>query len=85
MSPAREPKYLYLPAEGGTARGSDAAQLPLLNDYNLKKIRELATFVDSNYPGSTGEITYDMEMGFKDDHLWLFQVRPFVENKAAAV
>ena len=84
VSPAREPKYLYLPAEGGTARGSDAAQLPLLNDYNLKKIRELATFVDSNYPGSTGEITYDMEMGFKDDHLWLFQVRPFVENKAAA-
>eukprot|EP00903_Cladosiphon_okamuranus_P000312 g312.t1 len=73
VSPAREPKYLYLPAEGGTARGSDAAQLPLLNDYNLKKIRELATFVDSNYPGSTGEITYDMEMGFKDDHLWLFQ------------
>ena len=25
-----------------------------------------------------------MELGFKDDKMWLFQVRPFVENKQAA-
>jgi hypothetical protein len=26
---------------------------------------------------------YDMELGFKDGKLWLFQIRPFVENKKA--
>jgi hypothetical protein len=26
---------------------------------------------------------YDVELGFKDNKLWLFQVRPFVENKRA--
>lgn len=84
LSPAREPNYLYLPSEGGTARGADPAQLPLLKPTNLLRIKELSKFVDSNYPGSDGNMTYDMEMGFKDDHLWLFQVRPFVENKGAA-
>ena len=27
---------------------------------------------------------YDVELGFTDNKIWLFQVRPFVENKAAA-
>ena len=26
---------------------------------------------------------YDVEFGFKDNKLWLFQIRPFVENKKA--
>jgi hypothetical protein len=26
---------------------------------------------------------YDVELGFKDNKIWLFQVRPFVENKGA--
>jgi hypothetical protein len=25
----------------------------------------------------------DVELGFKDDKIWLFQIRPFVENKNA--
>ncbi len=25
-----------------------------------------------------------MELGFKEDKIWLFQVRPFVENRQAA-
>ena len=25
----------------------------------------------------------DVEFGFKNDKLWLFQIRPFVENKQA--
>ena len=27
---------------------------------------------------------FDIELGFKENKLWLFQVRPFVENKNAA-
>ena len=26
---------------------------------------------------------FDVELGFKDQKIWLFQVRPFVENKKA--
>ena len=26
---------------------------------------------------------YDIELGFKDNKIWLFQIRPFVENKNA--
>ena len=26
---------------------------------------------------------YDIELGIKDDKIWLFQVRPYVENKMA--
>jgi hypothetical protein len=26
---------------------------------------------------------HDIELGFKDDKVWLFQIRPFVENKNA--
>jgi hypothetical protein len=26
---------------------------------------------------------YDVELGFVDDNIWLFQVRPYVESKKA--
>jgi len=35
-------------------------------------------------PGIHTDGPFDMELGFKDDRMWLFQVRPFVENKQAA-
>lgn len=86
LSPAREVNYLYLPTTGGTNKGVDPLANPLLNLRNLTSIKNLSDFVEANYPREEGSkpITYDMEMGFKDDHLWLFQVRPFVENKQAA-
>jgi hypothetical protein len=38
----------------------------------------MAQETNSDYDGA-----YDVELGFKDDKLWLFQIRPFVENKNA--
>ena len=32
--------------------------------------------IDKNSP-------LDVELGFKDNKIWLFQIRPFVENKNA--
>ena len=44
-----------------------------------EKIREtLPKETNSDYEGA-----YDVELGFKDGKLWLFQIRPFVENKKA--
>lgn len=37
-------------------------------------------------PGAPGVDTdgpFDIELGFRDNKLWLFQIRPFVENKNA--
>lgn len=44
-----------------------------------KTIREtMPNETNSDYEGA-----YDVELGFKEDKLWLFQIRPFVENKKA--
>ena len=86
LAPAREPKYNVLPATGGTAKNIATFEQRIVNDANIEAIRALANEVrktlpketDSDYKGA-----YDVELGFKDNTLWLFQVRPFVENKKA--
>jgi hypothetical protein len=37
-----------------------------------------------NIPGIESSGPFDVELGFKDSKIWLFQVRPFVESKKAA-
>ena len=57
-----------------------------MNSKNFSDISELAEKIrktlakktKSHYKGA-----YDIEFGFKNDKLWLFQIRPFVENKKA--
>ena len=47
----------------------------------------MAKQIEDELPKSPGIHTsgpWDIELGFKDDKIWLFQVRPFVENKQAA-
>ncbi len=86
LAPSREPNYLSLPSTGGTKTNYTTFERPILNNKNKQSIRNLVKEVrikvpkrtDPNYKGA-----YDMEMGFKDDKLWLFQIRPFVENKKA--
>ncbi len=86
LSPSREPSYVSLPASGGTKKNYTTFETPILNQKNMQSIRDLVKEVrvkvpqrtDPNYKGA-----YDMEMGFKEDKVWLFQIRPFVENKKA--
>ena len=33
--------------------------------------------------GFEKDVPLDIELGFKNDKLWLFQIRPFVESKKA--
>lgn len=85
-SPAREPYCNTLPATGGTGKQMLTFERPILKTKNLKALREMAAQikakmataenVESNGP-------WDIELGFKEDKIWLFQVRPFVENKNA--
>jgi hypothetical protein len=86
IAPARESDYNSLPTTGGTAKKSATFESSILNQQNIKEIRELADNVrqkmarevNAEYKGA-----YDVELGFKNNKLWLFQIRPFVENKKA--
>jgi phosphoenolpyruvate synthase/pyruvate phosphate dikinase len=86
LAPAREPMYTTLPTTGGT--GKKVATFPnrVVNTKNIDEIRALAKTIRETLPMATNsdyEGAYDVELGFKDDKLWLFQIRPFVENKKA--
>ncbi len=86
LAPARQPDFMRLPDRGGTSENTTTFEKPILNSKNIEDIRRmadsiretLAKITDSKYKGA-----YDVELGFKDDKLWLFQIRPFVENKKA--
>ena len=86
LAPAREPLYTSLPISGGTIKKPTTFQNRILNKRNIRDICELTEEIreilpkasDGHYDGA-----FDVEFGFKDDKLWLFQVRPFVENKKA--
>ena len=86
ISPAREPFHNTLPASGGTGKKASTFQQPILNSSNMREIYNLALDIRTNMAKKTNSDytgAYDVELGFKNDKLWLFQIRPFVENKNA--
>lgn len=86
ISPSREPSYLSLPVTGGTDVNEATFEKPILNTTNLKSLRNIAHEIKEKLPNAPGVETngpWDVELGFKDNKIWLFQVRPFVENKNA--
>ena len=85
LSPARQNGYIRLPVTGGTKSYFTSFDNQILNKKNIKDIRALAVEVRKDMARnseSTNKV-FDVEFGFKDDKLWLFQIRPFVENKQA--
>lgn len=86
LSPAREPAARRLPASGGSKMVYASFENPILNAQNLFDLRQMANRIQRQIPETTGaENTgpFDVELGFKDNKIWLFQIRPFVENKNA--
>ncbi len=86
LAPARELFYNRLPQSGGTEKGVATFDQPVLNTGNTRAMGKLANELREILPKSTGSDyrgAYDVELGFADDKLWLFQIRPFVENKRA--
>ncbi len=87
LSPAREPTYNTIPASGGSVRRQATFEQRMLSPKNLTALRNLSARILKELPKAPGISTsgpFDMELGFMDDKMWLFQVRPFVENKQAA-
>lgn len=86
LAPAREPFYIRLPVSGGTEKKIATFNQPILNVENINTIRTFAHSIRntlSNETQSDYKGAYDVELGFKDHKMWLFQIRPFVENKSA--
>ena len=86
IAPAREPYHNRLPEKGGTAKKLSTFEKPILSEKNIQEIQEFAGEIRRTYAERTGSSyagAYDVELGFKEDKLWLFQIRPFVENKKA--
>lgn len=86
LSPAREPQYRTVPVTGGTGSGRATFENRILAPRHLDALTDLAQDIRNRLPGSPGVETngpFDVELGFKDDKIWLFQIRPFVENSLA--
>jgi hypothetical protein len=88
FSPSREPRATRLPASGGVERAAVHFDQPLLTPDDRQAIRDLVRRVRQTIPGTPGiegEGPYDIELGFVNGSLRLFQIRPFVENKKAGI
>lgn len=84
LAPARQPNYIRLPETGGTKTYYTSYNAPILNENNINDIRTLAKSIRKTMDNNQdADHAYDVEFGFKDNKLWLFQIRPFVENKQA--
>ncbi|WP_372682590.1 PEP/pyruvate-binding domain-containing protein, partial [Desulfosarcina sp.] len=86
LSPARDPFFTVLPKSGGVSKAITSFETPLLDEAELDQLRRMAATVkrrlaENSEIGSSGP--WDIELGFRDGRIWLFQIRPFVEHKQA--
>lgn len=84
LAPAREPTYQVLAEQGGIEERSTSFESPILSSQRRAALRSIATEVRARLPelpGIDSDGPFDVELGFADDRLWLFQARPFVENR----
>ena len=86
LSPAREYRYRTIPPSGGSTVLSTTFEERVLTEADLRALRTLAYDAHTKLaaaPNIPTDGPLDIELGFKDSKIWLFQVRPFVENKNA--
>ena len=86
VSVAREPEKTSLPNTGGVEKKYVTFDQPVLTDVDLNQLKSLTESAVNKLSTSAGiekNVPFDMELGIKDGKIWLFQVRPFVENKSA--
>ncbi|MCK6621735.1 MAG: phosphoenolpyruvate synthase [Calditrichaceae bacterium] len=86
LSPSREVKYTLLPESGGTEKGFADFHRPILEPEDLAQLRAAAAEIKQKMaetPGIESGGPFDVELGFMEGKIFLFQIRPFVENKRA--
>ncbi|MCW3788190.1 PEP/pyruvate-binding domain-containing protein [Plebeiibacterium sediminum] len=86
VSVAREPEKTTLPKTGGVEKKQVAFNQRVLSDADLNQLKKIVDSAIIKLRASAGiekNVPFDIELGIKDGKIWLFQVRPFVENKNA--
>ncbi len=86
LAPARSAWFTQLSATGGTVKEFTSFDQPVLPATERKALREFAIEIKQTLAGVLGKDftgPYDIELGFSGGKLWLFQVRPLVENQSA--
>lgn len=85
LSQAKSPRKREL-TPGGTRWVASARPDTLLRPGELAQIREVVATWEGTLAGTPdADQTWDMEWGFVDGRLWLFQVRPFVRYRNSDV
>ena len=83
IAPSRELYYNSLNATGGTSVNGTSLDEPILGEGRISQLHDFSAELIRTMESRGIEGPYDVELGFKDGKIWLFQVRPFVENKGA--
>lgn len=82
LSPSREMLYTVLPNDGGTAKRPAALNEPVLGKSERESLRRMGRDLRKKMGKAAGG-PLDVELGLLGGRIWLFQVRPFVENRNA--
>ena len=83
LSPSREHEYTYIPKTGGTEKRYADFSERILSIERLESLRSMSKSLLQKLPEVGIKGPYDVELGFHNGKIYLFQVRPFVENKKA--
>tara|TARA_R110001599_G_scaffold114638_1_gene280651 strand:- start:8803 stop:11706 length:2904 start_codon:yes stop_codon:yes gene_type:complete len=83
LSPSREHEFTYIPKTGGTEKRFTDYKEQILDQGKLASLRSMSKSLLQKLPEVGIKGPYDVELGFHNDKIYLFQVRPFVENKKA--
>jgi hypothetical protein len=87
LNPATAPRKRVLLPEGGSALALASGADRILSDGNLADLLNFTSRIPGWFknmpPQERDKAVADVEFGFLDDRLILFQIRPFVENQGA--
>ena len=87
LAQATAPRRPVLSERGGVDRIPASGADAVLTPREIDQLVRLARSVPQRFPGVRGEtgqpVPADIEFAFKDGHLTLLQMRPFVESKGA--
>jgi len=84
IAPGRETKFRTIPSSGGSTFKYAPLSESVLTVEDILKLNNMAKSIAEKMDLlSESNHAYDIELGIKDGFIWLFQVRPFVENNDA--
>ena len=83
LSQAKAPTRRVLAADGGAVRIPARRPEYLLEPRDIGQLRDVVRRWKRDFNDPTPQRIWDIEFGFVDGHLWLFQVRPFIRFRGS--